>query len=149
MAFPTLQFPLYRLSDEVGSLFAILKNGVHALQSALGEAGRHLLMVDLFASHGCRIDDITNCYKPYFCRYHLLRSSRYLISSNHQNGSTEMAKQLSKTQGRRELRNLLDKFILTSRSQVVRVELSDTIVAAYVNGYINREEYHSAMAEVV
>ena len=49
---------------------------------------------------------------------------------------------------RNQLRNLLDQFILTSRSQTIRVELSDTIVAAYVNGYLSHDEYHSAMDEV-
>jgi hypothetical protein len=83
---PALNLPFYRLSDEVRALFATLKNGVNALKGALGKAGRGLLMVDLLASHVRRIDDITNCYKPYFCRYQLLRSSRYLISSNHRNG---------------------------------------------------------------
>jgi hypothetical protein len=32
------------------------------------------------------LDDITNCYKPYFYRYHLLPSSYFMISSIHQMG---------------------------------------------------------------
>lgn len=55
---------------------------------------------------------------------------------------------MTKQQARIELRNLLDQFILTSRSQKVRVELSETIVACYVAGHLSQEEYRSAMAEV-
>lgn len=55
---------------------------------------------------------------------------------------------MTKQAARTELRNLLDRFILTSRSQTIRVELGDTIVACYVGGFISREEYQSAMAEV-
>lgn len=49
---------------------------------------------------------------------------------------------------RTELRNLLDKFILTSRSQKIRIELTDTIVACYVAGHLSQDEYRNAMAEV-
>lgn len=55
---------------------------------------------------------------------------------------------MTKQAARTELRNLLDQFVLTSRSQTIRVELSDTIVACYVAGHLSREEYHSAMEEV-
>ena len=49
---------------------------------------------------------------------------------------------------RTELRNLMDQFVLTSRSQEIRIELSDLIVACYVAGDLSRVEYHSAMEEV-
>lgn len=86
MTLPPLQFPLDSLTDEVGAFLALLKNGVDPSQRPLRESGWSLLVVDLFASHGHKIDDITKCYKPYFSRYHLLTALEYLISSNHQNG---------------------------------------------------------------
>jgi hypothetical protein len=55
---------------------------------------------------------------------------------------------MTKQEARTELRNLLDKFIFTSRSQRIRAELSDTIVACYVAGHLSREEYQAAMQEV-
>jgi hypothetical protein len=44
----------------------------------------------LFPTHAQRIDDITNCYKPHFRRYHLLTLPAYLISSIYQNGRAQM-----------------------------------------------------------
>lgn len=49
---------------------------------------------------------------------------------------------------RNDLRSLLDRFVLTSRSCRLRLELSDTIVACYVAGHLSREEYHAAIAEI-
>jgi hypothetical protein len=46
-----LQFPFHSLPDEVGSLFPLVQDGIHAGQRSLGESGRHLLVVDLFSSH--------------------------------------------------------------------------------------------------
>jgi hypothetical protein len=82
MTLPALYLPLYSLSDEVGTLFALVQNGVDALKRAFGKARRHLLVVDLLPAHGQRIDDITYCYKTQNSRYLLLRSSEYMISSN-------------------------------------------------------------------
>jgi hypothetical protein len=93
MFFPALQFPLDRLANEVRALFALVQNGVDAVKRSLGEARRHLLMVDLFSAHALRIDDITNCYKPYFTRYHLFTSPLLMISSIHQQRETDMTKQ--------------------------------------------------------
>ncbi len=55
---------------------------------------------------------------------------------------------MTKQTARTDLRNLLDQFILTSRSQHIRTELSDTVVACYVAGHLSREEYHAAMEEI-
>jgi hypothetical protein len=93
MLFSTLKLPLDGLSDEIGALLAIVQYGVHAVQRALWQAGRDLLMVDLFSAHALRIDDITNCYKPYFTRYHLFTSPLLMISSIHQQRETDMTKQ--------------------------------------------------------
>jgi hypothetical protein len=59
-----------------------------------------------------------------------------------------MTNQAERQELRTELRNLVDRFILTSRSQLIRSELSDTIVAAYVAGDLDHTEYHNLMAEV-
>lgn len=42
-----------------------------------------------------RIDDITNCNKPYFCRYHLFTILRYMISSIPSKREMNMTKQLT------------------------------------------------------
>jgi len=97
MFFPALQFPLNSLSDEVRALFAIVQNGVHAVQGAIRQTGRDLLKIDLFSAHLPNIDDITNCYKPYFRGYHLFTSSRLLISSIHQQRRRAMEQQQSVT----------------------------------------------------
>ena len=55
---------------------------------------------------------------------------------------------MTKTEARKELRKLLDGFPGSSRSQQVRVELSDTIAAVYCAGHIDREEYQEMMAYV-
>jgi hypothetical protein len=49
--FAPLQFPLDSLSDEVGSLFPLVQNGVDPGQGAGGEPGRGLLMIYLFSAH--------------------------------------------------------------------------------------------------
>lgn len=90
MPLTPLQFPFDSLTDEVGTLFAIVQNGVDPGQRPLRESGGHLFVVDLFASHGRRIDDITKCYKPYFSRYLLLTAMRYLISSKTSERETNM-----------------------------------------------------------
>lgn len=59
-----------------------------------------------------------------------------------------MATKTSHNDCRADLRSLLDQFPLSSRSQEVRVTLSDCIAAMYIKGCITRTEYHSAMAEV-
>jgi hypothetical protein len=51
MTFPALQLPFNGLPDEVSAPFVIPKNGVHAVESAGGEPGRNLLVVDLFSAH--------------------------------------------------------------------------------------------------
>ncbi len=79
--FPALNLALHGLSDEVGSLLALVQNGVDTVNRALGKPSGGLLVVDLFPAHPRYIDDITNCYKGYFTRYLLLQSSRLLISS--------------------------------------------------------------------
>jgi hypothetical protein len=66
MTLAPFQFPFNRFPDEVGSFLALLQNRVYAGQCALWKASRHLFVVDLFASHRGRIDDITKCYKPSF-----------------------------------------------------------------------------------
>jgi len=86
MPLPALKLPLYGLPYEGGSVFPVLKGAVDTLKRTLREAGRGLFVVDLFPTHRPNIDDITNCYKPYFCGYHLLTVSGLMISSNHQNG---------------------------------------------------------------
>lgn len=86
MTFPPLQLAFYGFSDEVRTLLTIVQNRVHAVKGALREACRNLLVIDLFPTHTQIIDDITNCYKSRFCRYHLLRVSEYVISSKYRNG---------------------------------------------------------------
>lgn len=93
--FPPLNLALNGLSDEVGSLLAVLQNGVDAVKRAFREARRGLLVVDLFPAHSRNIDDITNCYKGYFTRYLLLQSSRYLISSKTSKRESDMTKNLT------------------------------------------------------
>lgn len=88
--FAPFQLPLNSLPDEVGSLFALLQNLVYAAKGALWKAGRRLFVIDLFASHSQRIDDITKCYKPHFSRYHLLTIPEYLISSKTSEREREM-----------------------------------------------------------
>lgn len=66
MTLAALQFPINRPSNELGAVFAVLKNGIDAVKRALRKARRGLLMVDLFPTHATKIGDITNCYKPYF-----------------------------------------------------------------------------------
>ncbi len=90
MTFAPLQFSFHCLSDEVCTLFALVQNGVHALKGALRKAARNLLEIDLFSAHTRNIDDITNCYKPYFSRYQLLQSLYLMISSIHQTWRTQM-----------------------------------------------------------
>jgi hypothetical protein len=90
MLFAPFQLPLYRLADELAAAFAFLKGGVDALKRALREACRGLLVIDLFPTHILRIDDITNCYKPHFRRYHLLHLPGLLISSIHQQREPHM-----------------------------------------------------------
>lgn len=46
---------------------------------------------------------------------------------------------------RQELRRILNSYVLTSRSERIRVETSDLISAAYSNGYLSRPEFHAAM----
>jgi hypothetical protein len=58
MPLAPLQLPLDGLPNEVGSLLALRQGGVDALKRPLGEAGRHLLVVDLFSSHAHKINDI-------------------------------------------------------------------------------------------
>jgi hypothetical protein len=95
MFFPTLKLPLNSLTDEVGALFALLQDGIHTVQGALWKAARDLLEIDLFSAHFANIDDITNCYKGYFIRYHLFTSSRLLISSIYRKREMDMTKQLT------------------------------------------------------
>lgn len=83
---PTLQLPVYSLADELCPVLVVLKNGVDSLKRTLRESCGRLFVVDLFSTHARNIDDITNCYKPLFCRYHLLRSYGLMIPSNHRNG---------------------------------------------------------------
>jgi hypothetical protein len=64
MPFPSFQFPLYRLSDEVGALFALIQDGIHAVKGALGKAGRELLEIDLFSAHFRKIYLISPIDKP-------------------------------------------------------------------------------------
>jgi hypothetical protein len=64
MTLAPLQLPLNCLPNEVGSLLAFRQGGVDALKRPLGEAGRHLLVVDLFASHPLKINDINYVDKP-------------------------------------------------------------------------------------
>jgi hypothetical protein len=85
MTLPALNLPLHSLSDEVGTLFALVKNGVDALKRALRKACRGLFVVDLFPAHPLIIDDITYCYKAKNKRYLLLRPCELMISSNHRN----------------------------------------------------------------
>lgn len=82
-----LQLPLDGIPHQIGAVFALFQDGIHAVKRALRETGRHLLVVDLLSAHTHRIDDITNYYKSYFCRYLLLRSPNLLISSIHQQRS--------------------------------------------------------------
>lgn len=92
MTLTTLQFPLDSLPNEVGSLFPLVQDGINSGQRPLGESRRHLFVIDLLASHGLIIGDITKCYKPHFCRYHLLTLPEYLISSKTSERETDMAK---------------------------------------------------------
>ena len=55
MLFAPFQFPLYRLSDEVGALFALVQDGIHALKGAIRETGWSLLEIDLFSTHDHKI----------------------------------------------------------------------------------------------
>jgi hypothetical protein len=64
MTLTTFQFPLHRLPNELGAIFAVLKNGVDAVKRALREARRGLLMVDLFPAHAGKINDIWYVDKP-------------------------------------------------------------------------------------
>jgi hypothetical protein len=94
MTLAPLQFPLHSIADEVRSPLFFLQHLVDALKGAFRESGRGLFVVDLGAScrHGQTIDDITNCFKPRNCRYHLLRLPELLISSFHQQRGTDMDK---------------------------------------------------------
>jgi hypothetical protein len=64
--FAPCKLPLYRLADQVGALLALVQHLVHSGKCAGREAGRGFLVVDLLPAHDPNIDDITNCYKPYF-----------------------------------------------------------------------------------
>lgn len=81
-----LQLPLDGLPDEVRPALVLGQRLVDTGQSSFGEPAGGLLVVDLLSSHVPKIDDITNCYKGYFCGYHLLTDTKLVISSNHQNG---------------------------------------------------------------
>jgi hypothetical protein len=67
MPFPTLQFPLYSLADQIGSLLAVLKNIVHALQRPLRKSRRNLLVIDLFSAHAKIYQISTNLKSPSEC----------------------------------------------------------------------------------
>lgn len=84
MPFPTLQFPLYSLADEVRPLFAILQYGIHALKGAFREAGRGLFVVDLGASYrtlafGARAVDALQGLLMGLLRYHYRLLRTHLI----------------------------------------------------------------------
>jgi hypothetical protein len=51
MTLAPLQLPLDSLPDEVGSLFPIVQDGIHAGQRPGWEPRRHLFVVDLFPAH--------------------------------------------------------------------------------------------------
>jgi hypothetical protein len=46
-----LQFSLHSLPDEVGSLFPLVQNRIHAVKRPGREPGRHLLVIYLFPAH--------------------------------------------------------------------------------------------------
>lgn len=101
LTFPTLKLPLHGLSNEVGALLAFVQNGVHSLKRALWQPCRDLLVIDAWPAHCRNIDDITNCYKGYFSRYHLLQSSPLLISSKTSKRREQMTFQ-TRQEARRE-----------------------------------------------
>ena len=99
-ALTPFQLPLNRLPDQVGAAFrpalGFPQGGINAGQRPLGESGGGLLVVDLFPAHTPKIDDITKCYKARFCRYHLLTTHGYLISSTPSERETDMTAEAKK-----------------------------------------------------
>ena len=51
MPLAALQLSFNRLTEEVGTLLAVLKNGVHPVKRPLRETGGNLLVIDLFSTH--------------------------------------------------------------------------------------------------
>ena len=49
---------------------------------------------------------------------------------------------------RNDLRRLMDRYPASSRSDMVRRELGDTITAVYSAGHIDRSEYHDLMGYI-
>lgn len=80
-SFTPFQFAFDGLADQVGAFFALQQNRIDSVERAFRQARRHLLMVDLFSTHGRNIADITYCYNSQYNRYHLFTIVRYLISS--------------------------------------------------------------------
>ena len=55
---------------------------------------------------------------------------------------------MTKEEFRKQLRSLLDHYVFTSRSNEIRTELCGAIEDGYCAGYLSREEYRSALAEI-
>jgi hypothetical protein len=92
LSLPALQLPLDSFADKFRPALVFLKRIVNTFERAFRESGWRLFVVDLGATsgHGRIIDDITNCNKPFYLRYHLLLSTELMISSFHQQRSKQM-----------------------------------------------------------
>lgn len=55
---------------------------------------------------------------------------------------------MSKSELRKELRSLLNRYVFTSRSDEIRSELCGAIEDMYSAGHLTKEEFHSALAEL-
>jgi hypothetical protein len=55
---------------------------------------------------------------------------------------------MSKGAFRKELRSLLDRYVLTSRSDAIRSELCGAIEDGYIAGHLSADEYRAALAEL-
>ena len=51
MTLAPFQFPLDSLPNEVGSLFPLVQDGIHAVKRPGWEPGRHLFVIYLFPAH--------------------------------------------------------------------------------------------------
>jgi hypothetical protein len=51
MTFPTLQFPLYGLTDEIRSFLAVIQYGVHSTECPSREPSGNLFLIYAFSPH--------------------------------------------------------------------------------------------------
>jgi hypothetical protein len=56
---------------------------------------------------------------------------------------------MAKADFRKQLRSLLDQYVLTSRSDLIRIELCGAIEDGYIAGFLSRDEYHAALTTVL